>query len=86
MRIVIGLLLSVAGFMLVWKAEWFHQNFGTIDWAEQKFGGLGGSRFMYKLVGLIAIFIGFLAITNMHQQFFIATLGWLFGVKSPDAV
>ena len=84
MRILIGFIVAAAGFVLVWKSEWFHQNFGTIDWAEAKFGSMGGSRFLYKMIGLLAIFIGFLAITNLHQQFFIATLGWLFGVKKPE--
>ena len=84
MRILIGFIVAAAGFVLVWKSEWFHQNFGTIDWAEAKFGSMGGSRFLYKMIGLLAIFISFLAITNLHQQFFIATLGWLFGVKKPE--
>lgn len=84
-RIIIGFLLAAAGFVLVWKAEWFNVNFGSISWAEEKMGSMGGSRLMYKLVGLLFLLIGFLVITNLHQQFFISVFGWLFGVKKPEA-
>ncbi len=84
MRIFLGFIIAAVGFVLVWKSEWFNQNFGSISWAEEKMGSMGGSRLLYKLIGILAIFIGFLAITNLHEQFFVATLGWLFGVKKPE--
>ncbi len=84
-RVIIGFLLAGAGFVLVWKAEWFHVNFGTIGWAEEKMGSMGGSRLLYKLIGLLFLLIGFLAITNLHQQFFVSVFGSLFGLKKPEA-
>lgn len=58
MRIIFGLIGVVAGFLIIWKSEWFLQNFGRVDWAEEKLSG--GSRLFYKLVGLAVIIIAFL--------------------------
>ena len=80
LRIIIGFVIAGIGFMVVWKSEWMHQNFGTITWAEEHLGSNGGSRLMYKLIGLAAIFIGFIVITNLQQQFLNATVGKLFGI------
>jgi len=80
-RIIIGLVLVAVGFLVVWKTEWINQNFGSIAWAEAKFGGSGGSRLLYKLIGLTSIFIGFLTVTNLHRVFFVAAFGWLFGMN-----
>ena len=52
MNILIGLVGIVAGFMLVWKAQWIYQNFGSIDWAEMHLGSDGGTRLLWKLIGL----------------------------------
>lgn len=78
MRIIIGILMALAGVVLVIKTEWFIQNFGTNAWAENKIGTSGGTRLLYKTVGIILIFFGFLAITNLHQRFLIATVGRIF--------
>jgi hypothetical protein len=79
-RIILGLLMVVVGFLIVWKTEWINSNFGSISWAEAKMGSMGGSRLLYKLIGLTFIFIGFLTVTNLHQAFFVGAFGWLFGV------
>lgn len=71
----------LVGSLLILKTEWFFENFGTIAWAEENLGTSGGSRLMYKLIGLVAIFIGFLLVTNMFQGFIMGTLGKIF-VKS----
>jgi hypothetical protein len=76
-RIIIGFLIAAGGFMIVWKSEWFQQNVGSISWAEEKMASMGGSRMMYKLIGLAALLIGFLAITNLHKSFFLNTFGRL---------
>lgn len=64
--------------ILILKTEWFIQNFGTNAWAEEKFGYSGGSRLMYKLVGIAFIFFGFLAITNLLNDFLLGTVGKIF--------
>jgi len=74
-RIIIGFLVVALGSALVIKTEWFVENFGTNAWAEEKLGTSGGSRLFYKLLGLIAIFFGFLLITNLFSTFIAATIG-----------
>lgn len=75
MKIFLGFLVAAGGALLVIKTEWFLQNFGTIDWAEQKLGTNGGSRLAYKLIGIIAIFFGFLLISGMFNGFLTGTVG-----------
>lgn len=64
-KIIIGLIIVLIGFLLVWKSEWFLYNIGRIEWAEQKLGG--GTRLFYKLIGIAIIIIGFLIMTNLYQ-------------------
>jgi len=77
MRYFIGIIFVLVGVAFILKTEWFIQNFGTNAWAEDKLGTSGGSRLMYKLLGIISIFIGFLSITNMLQGFLLGTVGKL---------
>jgi hypothetical protein len=78
MYFLFGILAVVAGALLVIKSEWFYENFGSIAWAEEHLGSSGGSRLMYKLVGIVFIFIGFLLITGQFTGFLGATLGRIF--------
>lgn len=77
-RIILGIVVVLVGVGAVIKTEWIIQNFGTNAWAEAKFGFNGGSRLMYKCLGIIGILIGFMLITNLHQQFLMATVGKIF--------
>lgn len=77
MRYILGILAVLVGVGMVIKTEWLIENFGTNDWAEAKMGTSGGSRLLYKLIGLAIIFIGFLLITNMLQDFLMGTIGKL---------
>lgn len=76
-HIIIGLLMAAAGVLVIFKAEWFYQNFGSSAWAEEKFGSSGGSRLLYKLIGLVLIFFGFMTLTNLTGSFLMATVGRL---------
>jgi len=78
MQYVIGVILILIGVALILKTEWFLQNFGSIAWAEEKLGTSGGSRLLYKLAGIILIFFGFLAVTNMISGFLMGTVGRIF--------
>jgi hypothetical protein len=77
-RVIVGLLFAIAGALMVIKSEWFYQNFGSISWAEEHLGSSGGSRFMYKLIGIAFIFIGFTLVTNMFNAILMATIGRLY--------
>lgn len=78
MRYFIGFLMVGAGVVLILKTEWFFQNFGTNAWAEEHMGGSGGTRLLYKLIGILFIFFGFLTITNMISGFLAGTIGRIF--------
>jgi len=78
MRYIIGTIMIVIGVLVILKTEWFVQNFGTNAWAEEKLGTSGGTRLMYKLVGIAFIFFGALAVTNLLQNFLLGTVGKVF--------
>ncbi len=73
-----GALAVCFGIALILKTEWFFETFGTIAWAEQHLGMNGGTRLMYKLIGIAFIFIGFLLITNLFGGFLEGTIGRIF--------
>ncbi|MBP6859329.1 MAG: hypothetical protein KBC69_01755 [Candidatus Magasanikbacteria bacterium] len=78
MRYFVGLIMVLIGVLLVIKTEWFIQNFGNNAWAEEKLGTSGGTRLLYKLIGIAFIFFGFLAITNLLNNFLLGTVGKIF--------
>jgi len=78
MNYILGLISLLVGVVLILKTEWFVENFGRIGWAEEHLGFEGGSRLMYKIIGLIFIFFGMLLITNLMSDFLMATVGRLF--------
>ena len=55
------------GAIFVLKTEWFVQNFGKVEWAEQHLGFEGGTRLFYKLLGLAIIFISLFGFTGGVQ-------------------
>ena len=77
MNILIGLILVAIGFVIVWKTRKILEFFGPMAWADAKFGG-GGSNLIYKFVGIVIIFIGFMWATNLWNVFLNATIGGLF--------
>ncbi len=78
MQIIFGLIVALLGIGVVFKTEWILENFGTNTWAEDTLGTSGGSRLLYKLIGLIMIFFGFLLITGLFQSFLMGTIGKIF--------
>lgn len=69
MNILIGFIILAAGALMVIKAEAFLRAFGRIDFFDHYLGTEGGSRLGYKLIGLFAIFISILIMTNMIGGF-----------------
>jgi hypothetical protein len=78
MQYFLGIIVLAAGIGLIFKTEWVIQNFGTNDWAEAKLGYNGGSRLLYKMIGLVLIFVGFTLITNLFGSLVLGTVGSLF--------
>ena len=58
--------MVVVGALLVMKSNWIVQNFGYSEFAESKIKMYGGTRLMWKLIGIITIFMGFLVITDLY--------------------
>lgn len=81
MKYIVGILVILVGCFLIIKTEWFIQNFGTSSWAEEHLGTSGGTRLMYKLIGIIAIMLSMMGMTGMLGEVIIGTLGKLFGLK-----
>ncbi|MBI4435342.1 hypothetical protein HY630_01590 [Candidatus Uhrbacteria bacterium] len=63
-RIPLGLAIMVVGFLMVKKTDVVLSWFGQVPFAEAKFGP-GGSRFFYKLLGIVITFIGIFVATNV---------------------
>lgn len=74
-RIILGLAMIGVGFIFVWKTEIPFRLIGYIPTAERIF--MGGSRFFYKLLGLLIIFIGALVVAGLQDDFIAVTLGSL---------
>lgn len=86
LRVIGGIALIFVGCLFVIKTEWFLQNFGKIDWAEQNLGLDGGSRLFYKLLGIIIIIAGMMMATGMLGGVLVGTIGKLFvppGARNP---
>jgi len=64
-RILIGLILCAVGYFFVWKPLTIQEYIGPIPFAEKWFGN---SITFFKVVGIIIILVGFLAITNLHGR------------------
>lgn len=67
--------MAVVGALLVIYTEAIMSFAGRIDWAESWLGVYGGSRIGYKLIGIMAIVIGFLMATGLLGPVVL----WLFG-------
>lgn len=80
MKYTIGILAIFVGILFVIKADWFVANFGAIEWAEAHLGTSGGSRLMYKLIGLAMIILSVMIMTGLAQEIFLGVLGSTFGL------
>jgi len=76
---IFGFILFAIGPTLIIKTDWYLENIGRIDWAEQHLGG--GTRFFLKLLGLALIFFGLLMLFNLFGPLVM----WIFGPLFPNA-
>ena len=81
-RIIISLIMMSLGYVMVWKAEWFLSNIGVSASAEKYLRTEGGSRLMYKLIGIIIIIIGALYLTGLLEPIGLSLLRTFFPVFS----
>lgn len=78
MNMVYGILGVIVGALIVMKSEWIYSNFGGSSWAEEHLGTSGGSRLLYKLVGLVIILISLLSMAGLMDDILIGMFGRLF--------
>jgi hypothetical protein len=70
---ILGFIIFLMGPTLVIRTDWYLENVGRIEWAEQHLGG--GTRFFLKLLGVAFIFLGLLMMFNL----FGSLVMWVFG-------
>lgn len=75
MKYFLGIILIGLGFLITWKADWIMNNFGRIPWAEEHLGMEGGTRLMWKLIGILIILGSFMYMTGMLGGIFRAIFG-----------
>lgn len=80
MNYFFGILAIVVGTFLVIKTEWMIASFGRSAWAEEHLGTSGGTRLMYKLIGIAMIIIAMLGMTGYLGNIIIGIFGRLFGL------
>ena len=69
---VLGSILFLAGFMMVWKTSWWENNWGDIG---AMVGIHGSALSSWKLFGVIMMFIGFLVAFNILGVLFYLVVG-----------
>lgn len=71
LRIIIGLIVAVVGFFMVYRPRFFFDFLGEQAWVAKIFS-VNDQELAYKIIGIIVIFIGVLIMTNIIYDL----LGW----------
>ena len=72
MKYFYAFLVIIFGFLLVRYSNWLVNNFGYIDSAEHYLGTYGGTRLMWKLIGVLFIVGAFLVISGIMNNILIS--------------
>ena len=80
MKFIVGIAALALGVVMIIKTEWFLQNLGGNAWADEHLGAEGGSRLMYKLIGLAMIVVSMLGMTGLLGNIILGVFGGLFGI------
>ncbi len=76
-QFILGALATAIGMYMVIKTESVLNMFGSMRWAEEKLSGR--SRMGYKLIGLLVVIMGLLAVTGMFGGLARGALTAIFG-------
>lgn len=79
-RIILGIIVMVIGYFIVARSEKVFEWFGQNEFAEKVFG-YGGTRFFYKLIGILVIFTGIFIATNIISDILGSTANLLTNTK-----
>ena len=77
MKYFYAFLVIIFGFLLVRYSNWLVNNVGYIDSAEHYLGTYGGTRLMWKLIGVLFIVGAFLVISGIMNNILISIFGRL---------
>ncbi|OIP74902.1 MAG: hypothetical protein AUK06_02645 [Parcubacteria group bacterium CG2_30_36_18] len=77
MKYFYAFLVIIFGFLLVRYSNWLVNNFGYIDSAEHYLGTYGGTRLMWKLIGVLFIVGALLVISGIMNNILISIFGRL---------
>lgn len=72
---IFGLVMMVVGFNIVWKTQWFLNNFGDLG---DMLGLYGKPWLSWKTFGIFFMLLGFLIAFGLLQLFLTEVLGRLF--------
>lgn len=64
-RILLGLAMVGVGAVVTIFANKIYEAMGPMPWAEAHLGSEGGTRLLYKLIGIGLVIIGFMLATNL---------------------
>jgi len=78
MTFVVGILISIGGFLLIVFREKVHQATGNVGFAEQYLGS-GGTYTFFLILGVMLFFGGLMWATGTLQTWFSVNLGRFFG-------
>jgi len=78
MKYVIGMAVVGVGIFLILKTEWMVNNFGHIGWADEHLGFEGGTRALYKIIGVVLIIFAFLAMVGAFNGILSGVFGGAF--------
>ena len=84
MNIFLGILFTAVGIIFVIKTEALVNNFGRIEVFDKYLGTEGGTRLGYKIIGLIVLFFGILALTGNLDTFMLWMLSPLINSGAPQ--
>jgi hypothetical protein len=80
-KFILGIIIAAIGFLITWKSEWLLNNFGRISFAEKHLHSEGGSRLMYKLIGILVIIIGLLYATDLTDNLIAIVVNTVFNTQ-----
>jgi hypothetical protein len=83
-KFIFGIIIAALGFLLVWKSEWLLNNFGRIAFAEKHLRYSGGTRLMYKLIGILVIIFGLLYATDLSNKLIASLVDAVFKTSIPQ--
>jgi len=72
-RILIGAIICVVGFFMVYRPRYFLDFLGEQAWVEKIFS-INDQELAYKIIGMIVILVGVLVMTNIIYDL----MAWFF--------